>query len=240
MALDKARVLLAAGSVLALAACRSARARRHARHPGAWQLRPAAAEARMGGGRDHSRPDPVEDTAGHQEHLHTLDGPASRRRPGGAVRPGRGRARHRPGRRASALVLGRRAVGLRHVAVGRPGGRAHRPGQHPFPADRAGRGHRGGPVVAAPALAAAGGLVIYGLNGRLAGYDDRAGRPRWTVPGLPQDPVIQVTAGLALVTNNETRGTAPNPVTAVVPATGRIAWRFNSGEQLNVLSAGPA
>jgi len=93
---------------------------------------------------------------------------------------------------------------------------------------------------ASPALAAAGGLVIYGLNGRLAGYDDRAGRPRWTVPGLPQDPVIQVTAGLALVTNNETRGTAPNPVTAVVPATGRIAWRFNSGEQLNVLSAGPA
>ena len=48
------------------------------------------------------------------------------------------------------------------------------------------------------ALAAAGGVVIYGLNGRLAGYDDRTGELRWTARGLPQDPAIQVTAGLGL------------------------------------------
>ena len=34
--------------------------------------------------------------------------------------------------------------------------------------------------------------------------------------------------------------TALTAVTAVIPATGRIAWRFNPGTPVTVLSAGPA
>jgi outer membrane protein assembly factor BamB len=82
--------------------------------------------------------------------------------------------------------------------------------------------------------------VIYGLNGRLTGYDDRTGQPRWTASGLPQSPAILVTGGLALVTSDTQGPGIPTALTAVLPATGRIAWRFDSGEQLNVLSAGPA
>jgi outer membrane protein assembly factor BamB len=95
-------------------------------------------------------------------------------------------------------------------------------------------------IPASPALAAADGVVIYGLNGRLTGYDDRTGRLRWTARGLPQDPAIQVTAGLALVTSNTQGPGSPTALTAVIPATGRIAWRFDRGEPLTVLAAGPA
>ncbi|HEV3295459.1 MAG TPA: PQQ-binding-like beta-propeller repeat protein, partial [Streptosporangiaceae bacterium] len=98
-------------------------------------------------------------------------------------------------------------------------------------------------IPASPALAAADGLVIYGVNGRLTGYDDRTGQLRWTARGLPQSPTIQLIAGLALVTSNVQGGadpTALTAVTAVIPATGRIAWRFNPGTPVTVLSAGPA
>ncbi len=98
-------------------------------------------------------------------------------------------------------------------------------------------------IPASPALAAADGLVIYGLNGHLTGYDDLTGQLRWTARGLPQSPTIQLTAGLALVTSNVQGGadsTALTAVTAVIPATGRMAWRFNPGTTVTVLSAGPA
>ena len=103
-------------------------------------------------------------------------------------------------------------------------------------------------AAASPALAAADGIVIYGLNGRLAGYDDRTGRPRWTITrGVPQDPQIQLAGGLVLVTSAVTAPSIPNTLTAVVPATGRVAWRFNPqtpatdpGAPVTVLSAGPA
>src|ERR1019366_6294128 len=36
---------------------------------------------------------------------------------------------------------------------------------------------------ASPALTAAGQLVIFSINGRLTGYDDRTGQPRWTTGG---------------------------------------------------------
>ena len=95
-------------------------------------------------------------------------------------------------------------------------------------------------ISASPALAAADGLVIYGLNGRLTGYDDRTGRPRWTASGLPQQPTIQLAGGLVLVTSNAQGPGISTALTAVIPATGRIAWRFNPGTPVTVLSAGPA
>jgi len=102
-------------------------------------------------------------------------------------------------------------------------------------------------IPASPALTAAGGLVIYGLNGHLTGYDGRTGRPRWTTTGVvPQDPAVRVTGGLVLVTSNAAGPSIPNTLTAVIPATGRVAWRFDPptpatdpGAPATVLSAGP-
>ena len=47
-------------------------------------------------------------------------------------------------------------------------------------------------------------------------------------------------AGLVLVTSNAQGPGITTALTAVVPATGRVAWRFDPGEPLTVLSAGPA
>jgi outer membrane protein assembly factor BamB len=93
---------------------------------------------------------------------------------------------------------------------------------------------------ASPALTAAGHLVLYGVNGRLTGYDDLTGHPVWTADGLPQDQIVQMVGGLALVTSNEQGPRDPTALTAVVPAAGRIAWRFDPGQPVTVLSAGPA
>ena len=101
---------------------------------------------------------------------------------------------------------------------------------------------------ASPALTAAGDLVIYGLNGHLTGYDARTGALRWTAdPGVSSDPAFQLAGGLLLVTSNISAPSIPNTLTAVVPATGRVAWRFrpptpatDPGAQASVLSAGPA
>ena len=102
-------------------------------------------------------------------------------------------------------------------------------------------------IAASPALTAAGGMVIYGLNGHLTGYDSRTGRPRWVIaPGMSPDPAFQLLGGLLLVTSNSAGPSIPNAVTAVVPATGHVAWRFHPftpatdpGAQASVLSAGP-
>lgn len=85
-------------------------------------------------------------------------------------------------------------------------------------------------------------------HARLTGYDERTGRPRWTIPGgVPPYPAVQVVRGLVLVTSNATGPSIPNTLTAVVPATGRVAWRFDPptpatdpGAPASVLSAGPA
>ena len=74
-------------------------------------------------------------------------------------------------------------------------------------------------------LAAAAGLVLYGSGDRLTAYDDRTGVPRWTAAStdmvLPQ---MQLAGGLLLV-NSAFGGTA---VTAYIPATGRVAWTFET------------
>jgi len=102
-------------------------------------------------------------------------------------------------------------------------------------------------IAASPALAAVGDLVIYGLNRHLTGYDARTGRPRWTItPGMSPYPALQLAGGLLLITSAASGPSIPNTVTAVVPATGRVAWRFepptpatDPGAQASILSAGP-
>ena len=101
---------------------------------------------------------------------------------------------------------------------------------------------------ASPALTAAGHLVIYGLNGHLTGYDARTGALRWAVtPGVSHDPAFQLAGGLLLVTSTTAGPSVPKTLTAVIPATGRVAWRFDprtpatdQEAQASVLSAGPA
>jgi hypothetical protein len=74
-------------------------------------------------------------------------------------------------------------------------------------------------------LAAATGLVLYGSTGRLTAYNDRTGAPRWTASSMDMNlPQMQMAAGL-LVVSSAFGGT---PVTAYAPATGRVAWSFET------------
>jgi outer membrane protein assembly factor BamB len=74
-------------------------------------------------------------------------------------------------------------------------------------------------------LAAAAGLVLYGSAASLTAYDDRTGVPRWTVSSADMDlPQMQMAGGLLLV-SSEFGGA---PVTAYSPATGRVAWTFET------------
>jgi outer membrane protein assembly factor BamB len=74
-------------------------------------------------------------------------------------------------------------------------------------------------------LAAAAGLVLYGSGSSLTAYDDRTGAPRWTAASMDMDlPQMQLAAGLLLV-NSAFGGTQ---VTAYTPATGRVAWAFQT------------
>jgi outer membrane protein assembly factor BamB len=56
---------------------------------------------------------------------------------------------------------------------------------------------------------------------------------------MPDQPTVQVADGLVLVLSNTQGPGITTALTAVRPATGRIAWRFDPGESLTVLSAGP-
>jgi outer membrane protein assembly factor BamB len=103
-------------------------------------------------------------------------------------------------------------------------------------------------IPASSGLTAAGDVVIYALNGHLTGYDARTGGIRWAAtPGVPPDPALQLAGGLVLITSRASGPSIPNTLTAVVPATGRVAWRFDPpapatdpGAQASVLSAGAA
>jgi len=96
------------------------------------------------------------------------------------------------------------------------------------------------PAAAPRGPAAVGGTVITGAGGRLTGYDDRSGQVRWTRSGIPEDPVLQILAGLVLVTSGTQGPGDPTALTAVNPATGQVTWRFDPGTPVTVLSAGPA
>jgi outer membrane protein assembly factor BamB len=91
-----------------------------------------------------------------------------------------------------------------------------------------------------PALAAAGGVVMFGMGGRLTGYSARTGQVRWTRAGLPGQTQVQVLAGLALVSSNGTGRYTRTTLVAVAPATGRVRWRFDPGSGDTVLADGPA
>jgi outer membrane protein assembly factor BamB len=96
------------------------------------------------------------------------------------------------------------------------------------------------PAAAPRGPVAIGGTVIAGAGGRLTGYDDRTGQVRWTRTGVPQDPVLQILAGLVLVASRTEGPGDPTALTAVDPATARVAWRFDPGTAVTVLGAGPA
>lgn len=96
------------------------------------------------------------------------------------------------------------------------------------------------PAGQAPGPAAIGGTVVTPSGGRLIGYDDRNGQVRWTLPGSPLDPVLQGLAGLVLVTSGTVGPGQPTALTAVNPATGQVAWRFDPGTAVTVLTAGRA
>jgi outer membrane protein assembly factor BamB len=91
-----------------------------------------------------------------------------------------------------------------------------------------------------PALAAADGVVMFGMGGRLTGYDARTGQVRWRRSGLPGQTQVQVLAGLALVTSNGTGDFTTTTMVAVAPADGQVRWRFDPGSAVTVLADGPA
>lgn len=74
-------------------------------------------------------------------------------------------------------------------------------------------------------LAAAAGLVLFGSGSTLTAYDDRTGVPRWTAASGDMDlPDMQLADGLLLVSS----AFGGAPVTAYIPATGRVAWAFQT------------
>src|ERR1035441_3988395 len=135
--------LTVVGPSLVLTACGSAPARTSA--PAAAVSMPSHPPASGGPATTGCGPQPPRDAwagdattarpAADQERWLLHRRSAAGRRAGGGAGPGRDRARPRPRRRAPAVVLDRRAGCLRHVALGRPGGRAPRPGQQPLPAE---------------------------------------------------------------------------------------------------------
>jgi outer membrane protein assembly factor BamB len=91
-----------------------------------------------------------------------------------------------------------------------------------------------------PWLAAADGVVMFGMGGRLTGYDARTGQVRWTRSGLPGRTQVQVLAGRALVTSNGSSQYTSSALVAVDPVSGRAEWRFDPGSAVTVLASGPA
>lgn len=82
-------------------------------------------------------------------------------------------------------------------------------------------------------------MVVFIANGHATGYDDRTGRVRWTVDGLPDQPQALSADGLFLVTSALPAAGQP-AITAIDPSTGRVAWRFDPGVPVQPSGAGPA
>lgn len=89
------------------------------------------------------------------------------------------------------------------------------------------------------AVAAADGLVFLSNGTGVTAYDDRTGAQRWTATGSEVMPPLQLAGGLLLVTDDTPSGVG-SVLTAITPATGRIAWRFHANVTLMVSAADPA
>jgi outer membrane protein assembly factor BamB len=89
-----------------------------------------------------------------------------------------------------------------------------------------------------PALAAADGVVLFGMAGQLTGYDARTGQVRWTRSGLPGQG--RVLAGQALVTSSGSSEHTGAALVALDPGSGRVVWRFHPVGAVTVLASGPA
>jgi outer membrane protein assembly factor BamB len=87
---------------------------------------------------------------------------------------------------------------------------------------------------------AAAGQVLLASHGRLRAYADQTGRVRWTLSGVPAQPALQVLGGLVLVSSGAFGPGITTALTAVRPATGRVAWRFDSRTGVTGLSYGRA
>lgn len=85
-------------------------------------------------------------------------------------------------------------------------------------------------------MAVTGGTVLFTVNGKLTGYDDRTGQVRWTDELMPIQlaasqgvPGLQAAAGLVYVTGVLEQGAAQQPTQVLLgisAATGRVQWRF--------------
>ncbi|HLJ98939.1 MAG TPA: PQQ-binding-like beta-propeller repeat protein [Streptosporangiaceae bacterium] len=91
-----------------------------------------------------------------------------------------------------------------------------------------------------PVPAVAGRLVLVGVNGTAAAFDTRTGVRLWVIRGLPGQSLLQVAGRLVLVTSTAQGPGLPTAVTAIDPAAGRVAWRFDPGSPVTVLGVGPA
>jgi outer membrane protein assembly factor BamB len=94
-----------------------------------------------------------------------------------------------------------------------------------------------------PVPVAEGRVVVEASGGQAVGFDSRTGATLWTASGLPDSPgspLLQAAAGLVLVTSGAIGPGIPTAVTALSPATGRVAWRFDPGGYAFVAGVGPA
>jgi outer membrane protein assembly factor BamB len=91
-----------------------------------------------------------------------------------------------------------------------------------------------------PVPVAEGRVVVGASGGRAVGFDSQTGATLWTASGLPGLPLLQAADGLVLVNSGAMGPGIATAVTALSPATGRVAWRFDPGGYALVAGAAPA
>ncbi|BEP12340.1 hypothetical protein acdb102_06510 [Acidothermaceae bacterium B102] len=85
-----------------------------------------------------------------------------------------------------------------------------------------------------------GGAVLFAGRGALTSYDEQTGKRRWVRTGLPGQPTLAISGGVAALTTNA-GSTKPERVVAMSLATGKVLWqrRFSTTYQVG-LEATPA
>ena len=89
------------------------------------------------------------------------------------------------------------------------------------------------------AVETASGLVLASRNGELTGLDQRSGTVRWAQSAVPAHSDVHLLAGSLLVTSAIEGGANPTAMVALDPATGRVRWQFDAGNEVTPLGAGP-